>query len=945
MPTTFDVIYLGVLADIDTVEGDPDAENAAALTGLTLGSSGDPLFDHIQSFSPGTTGFGLGTAGAYDPDTTDDTFSIDGGADQTFDMAMLYNATISYADGSTGSAVVILAQDDAGNTYLVPWTSFTSDQAALEAGLIESITLGSTVPGANNGYGLTGDRYDGNFLGSVDGTSTGEVMGVGYTDADGDQITDDADSIAGNGGNDTISAGGGNDTIDGGEDNDSISGDDGADVIQGGSGNDSIDGGAGGDTIYGDAPKTTVIGDDFTSGWSGSATLDSTRATVTTDNAWTNAKTTTPTGMSSGDGAGGGAQLTLDFVWSDGNPSASSGSADFYIDYDGINYVQITTPVDGSAATITYNNGASGPAGPIAEGDVIAGTGYTTLTFDLPPGIADSGELEFWADTTGSATDDFAIDNVIVTRDGHFTAGNDTINGGSGDDTIYGGDGDDTFVVTDGFGDDTITGGELGETAGDTIDLSAVTVPITVTYTGDEAGTITDGTDTITFSETENLILTDQNDIVDASVTRNGLIGDEPGVSVDGRGGDDTITGGRGADTIEGGTGADSIVGDYGDDILSGGAGNDTIYGDDIADGENGNDTIDGGAGDDFIYGGAQSDSLSGGVGNDTLDGGAGADNLTGGDGADVFIADGTADTITDFDTTTGIDGGGSGDNDFVDLTGFYNQTNLDAWNAANPGQTYTTPLGWLRADQADGTLGEAGNLVIESSNIAVAGSELNAENTGVVCFVEGTSIKTIRGDIPVEDLKTGDMVLTAAGSYEPIIWRDHTAITTAQQKAAPNLRPVRIKPGTMGNDEALFVSQQHCMVVHMNGKSRFMRAKHLAEYTTRAHVVKAKKDVIYHHILLPEHAVIYADGAACESFYPGLQSVTMLAAPSLEALTKAVAPLAGQSLTDAYGPPRLPSLRRHDIHKHIDLLWFDAMSHAVPLVPIEPKRVMCAVG
>jgi len=186
--TTFDVIFLGVLADMDTVEGDLDAENAGALVGLTLGSNGDPLYDHIQSFSPGTAGYASGSATAYDPDTTNDTFSIDGGPDQTFDMAMLY-------------------KDDAGNTYLVPQTSNNSDQAALEAAPIESITLGATVPGANNGYGLTGDRYDGDFVEVVDGTSGNDNISSGYIDADGDEI----DGVDGN--NDYILAGDGNDNI------------------------------------------------------------------------------------------------------------------------------------------------------------------------------------------------------------------------------------------------------------------------------------------------------------------------------------------------------------------------------------------------------------------------------------------------------------------------------------------------------------------------------------------------------------------------------------------------------------------------------------------------------------------------------------------------------------------------------------------------------------
>ncbi|SFS85832.1 Ca2+-binding protein, RTX toxin-related [Sulfitobacter marinus] len=65
-------------------------------------------------------------------------------------------------------------------------------------------------------------------------------------------------------------------------------------------------------------------------------------------------------------------------------------------------------------------------------------------------------------------------------------------------------------------------------------------------------------------------------------------------------------------------------------------------------------ENLNGTAGDDFLTGNGGNDTISGGVGDDFLADGTGADLLTGGGGADHFImtADGTADTISDFDTT-----------------------------------------------------------------------------------------------------------------------------------------------------------------------------------------------------------------------------------------------------------------------------------------------------
>lgn len=148
MPTTFNVIYLGNHTEIDPIEGNSNSENASALVGQTFGSATDPLFAEVQSFSPGTTGFASGTTGvsatAYDTNSSaGDTFSIDGGPDQDFDAIAVYNATLTYTDGTTTTITAVIFQDTAGNTYLAPETSDNSDQDKLEADFIESLTLDS----------------------------------------------------------------------------------------------------------------------------------------------------------------------------------------------------------------------------------------------------------------------------------------------------------------------------------------------------------------------------------------------------------------------------------------------------------------------------------------------------------------------------------------------------------------------------------------------------------------------------------------------------------------------------------------------------------------------------------------------------------------------------------------------------------------------------------
>ncbi|MCC1495158.1 calcium-binding protein, partial [Cognatishimia sp. F0-27] len=266
-----------------------------------------------------------------------------------------------------------------------------------------------------------------------------------------------------------------------------------------------------------------------------------------------------------------------------------------------------------------------------------------------------------------------------------------------GNDSVSGGDGADTLVLEDGFGTDTLTGGE-GGADNDLIDLSVVSVGATVTFTGNEAGTITDGTSTASFAETERLTLTELADSFDATA-------DTAGTQVAAGAGDDTLTGGIGDDLLDGGDGADTFIvldGFASDTILGGGArdtidlsalsapvtvtfnsdaagtiddgtstlsfdgieylilsegadlvdatadslgteidaleGDDSVLGGSGADtvrAGDGNDTLDGAAGDDILSGDAGDDSLSGGAGDDALDGGSGSDTLLGSTGSD----------------------------------------------------------------------------------------------------------------------------------------------------------------------------------------------------------------------------------------------------------------------------------------------------------------------
>ncbi len=155
MPTTFQVLYLGNLADIDSQEGNRVAENAEDLVGLEFGDANQPLIDSAATWSQlGGPDRGFDMNNCRDTDQ----FSINGGAAQTFDGLSAYHATLTYGDGSTAQITAVIAQDVNGETYLVPEYSDNADHAAFEAGVIESVSLDRLA--ANVVDQLVADRQD-----------------------------------------------------------------------------------------------------------------------------------------------------------------------------------------------------------------------------------------------------------------------------------------------------------------------------------------------------------------------------------------------------------------------------------------------------------------------------------------------------------------------------------------------------------------------------------------------------------------------------------------------------------------------------------------------------------------------------------------------------------------------------------------------------------------
>ena len=132
-------------------------------------------------------------------------------------------------------------------------------------------------------------------------------------------------------------------------------------------------------------------------------------------------------------------------------------------------------------------------------------------------------------------------------------------------------------------------------------------------------------------------------------------------------------------------------------------------------------------------------------------------------------------------------------------------------------------------------------------------------------CYLPGTLIRTPDGDVAIEKLRIGDSVVTLTGEAMPIRWIGRRSYDGAFLTGRRTLLPVCIKAGALGDGlprRDLFMSPQHAM--YLDGV--LVPAKLLVNgvSVTQADQVES---VQYIHVELDRHAVIWAEGAASESF------------------------------------------------------------------------------
>ena len=895
-----DIISMGLTQDFSATDGDND-------TLVLTNSFGNDL---IEGFETPTD---LGGGAYQGNDRVDVTALTDGyGVLVTTDTVVVSDTN---GDG-TGDAILNFPNGESITLRGVD-PSEVSSQAQLAA-------MGIPAPAVPD------------FI--VEGTEAGELINAGYGgDPDGDQVDNNDHSDGSN--DDSIEAGGGDDTIAAGVGDDTVDAGTGDDIVYAETGNDYVEGGLGNDSLFGESGADTLLGGDGADSLDGGTDADQLTGGIGNDTLWGQDGNDTLDGGLGDDFLNGGYEDDLirggdgnDWLegWY-GNDTIEGGAGNDFIDAD--NDSDLVYAGDGddtvvggySISTDTIYGGAGNDSLDGQGGDdlIYGGTGNDQL---FGSGDDDTFFLEdnFGADTIdGSNLDedvgdtlDLSLVTTVTTVDlrdanaetGTVSDGTDTASFIEIENIVLGG-GRDTVLLGDGSGSDAVQAFDLTDsgdgTTNDQLDVSDLTsdggtTPVT---TDDVVVTDTNGDGTgdavLTFPGGETItlvgVLAAQLDNA-AALQSIGIpgVGIAPDFIVQGTSGDDRIDGsylgdpeGDRVDNSDHSDGSnnDSIVAGDGNDFIDAGLGNDTVRAgadDDRVIAGLGDDLVDGGAGNDNLSGQEGDDRILGGLGNDTIDGGGDNDSLTGGEGNDVFVISGGNDTIADFNfgATGTLTDGDASNNDFVDLSGYYdNLAELHA-DQADDGILNQSNA----ADYSNNTQFGADSLVLQG--VSADSSGLTAENTGVVCFTKGAQILTEAGYRPIETLYIGDLVLTEDNGFQPIRW--------IGQRTVPgrgNLAPVFFETGVLnGAKRPLLVSPQHRVLISGYQAELFfgeaavlIPAKFLINGTTVREQPCA--EVTYFHLMFDHHEVIYSDGQASESFHANDTGLDVIAEAGREEL------------------------------------------------------------
>ena len=295
------------------------------------------------------------------------------------------------------------------------------------------------------------------------------------------------------------------------------------------------------------------------------------------------------------------------------------------------------------------------------------------------------------------------------------------------------------------------------------------------------------------------------------------------------------------------------------------------------------NSMASGGTGNDLIYGGGSSNRFLGGNDDDTLYGGGNSNLFYGGAGNDVFYAN--ASTNSKFYGNTETDkfyGGtslsfgnvfyGAGSN----ASYYVNQSKtLTIEDGGAGGTVYFAQELSFYTRTVDASKYEmvfsAGGQTIDTLKVETfafsdgAGGYTTYTYDQLACFLAGTFICTPEGEVAVEALQAGDLVMTISGLAKPVLWVGRRQVETSRAHPLTDT-PICIQAHALGLNmpmRDLYVSPDHAFLID----GVLVQAGALVNGVTIARTRDLPETFTYFHVELEEHDFLYAEGLPAETY------------------------------------------------------------------------------
>jgi hypothetical protein len=204
-------------------------------------------------------------------------------------------------------------------------------------------------------------------------------------------------------------------------------------------------------------------------------------------------------------------------------------------------------------------------------------------------------------------------------------------------------------------------------------------------------------------------------------------------------------------------------------------------------------------------------------------------------------------------------------DGDFIDIKSSGKVG--DTWNYDTATQTLTITSA---AGKFVGSLNLAGANYDGPTAFTVTNPDGDAgvdviQTSAVICFMAGTMIRTPDGEVAVETLAPGDLVMTTDDVAKPVAWLGKQTVSMVFADPLRSL-PIRVKAGALDENvpaRDLLISPDHALLVD----GVLIHAGALVNGTSILRETAVPQVFVYYHVELDDHSLILAENAPAETF------------------------------------------------------------------------------